>query len=137
MLKRIPLLMDIRNLQLAFSAPLSTRKESKKKIRTYRNRYSGRRCFIVGNGPSLKALDLNLIKDEVSFAANTIYKIFPQTAWRPTFYCIQDEKVLQEIMSDNSLVLVRLHSYECILANLFVGIWRKKEMLYMYLFGVK
>lgn len=30
------------------------------------------RCFIVGNGPSLKKMDLSLLKDEVVFTVNTI-----------------------------------------------------------------
>ncbi len=100
-IKKIPGVTSLRNLQLAFKAPLKDILESRKKIRDYKNIYSGKRCFIVGNGPSLTASDLDLIKNEISFAANTIYKIFPQTEWRPTFYCVQDENVLRDIAKDN------------------------------------
>ncbi len=49
-----------------------------------------KRCFIVGSGPSLTIEQLNMIKDEDSFGANRIYKIFPKTLWRPKYYVIQD-----------------------------------------------
>lgn len=50
----------------------------------------GRRCFVVGNGPSLNSDDLDLIKDEDSFSSNHIYKVFEQTDWRPRYYFLQD-----------------------------------------------
>lgn len=55
-----------------------------------KNSKNGKRCFIIGNGPSLKSEDLDLLKGEDCFAANGIYNIFPQTVWRPTYYLIMD-----------------------------------------------
>ena len=57
----------------------------------YRNKYQGQRCFVIGNGPSLRAEDLDTIEKngDVSFAVNKIYRIFEKTKWRPTYYtCI-------------------------------------------------
>lgn len=48
------------------------------------------RCFIVGNGPSLTAHDLDRLRNEDCFAANHIYKLFDKTSWRPKYYVIQD-----------------------------------------------
>lgn len=58
-----------------------------------RNKYAGRRCFVVCNGPSLKPADLDKLaeKQEITFASNKIDKIFNQTKWRPTLYSIIDE----------------------------------------------
>ncbi len=55
-------------------------------------KYEGKRCFIIGNGPSLRMTDLDLLhkNQEYSFGANRIYVSFTDTKWRPTFYCIQD-----------------------------------------------
>lgn len=50
----------------------------------------GDRCFIVGNGPSLSMKQLDLLRNEVCFGANRIYKVFEQTDWRPDYYVIQD-----------------------------------------------
>ncbi len=59
-------------------------------IEGYRDKYKGRRCFIIGNGPSLNARDLNLLhqKGEISFGVNSIFYAFEQTDWRPTFYVV-------------------------------------------------
>lgn len=66
------------------------------KIKKLHNIHSGRRCFIIGNGPSLTANDLNILAqhEEITFAFNRIYYIFKQTSWRPTYYMSQDDKML-------------------------------------------
>jgi hypothetical protein len=66
------------------------------RMEQFKNRHRGERCFVIGNGPSLKAEDLDLLKGEVSFAANKIYLLFSLTDWRPTYYCVYDDIVLQE-----------------------------------------
>lgn len=71
-------------------------KEYKTKLLEIKNRYSGKRCFIIGNGPSLRAEDLDKIAGEYSFAANKIYYIFPKTKWRPTFFCASDNGIIAE-----------------------------------------
>ena len=67
-----------------------------KALAAYKNQYSGRRCFLIGNGPSLRPEDLTKLHEsrEITFAFNRIYNIFDQTPWRPTFYISQDEKML-------------------------------------------
>ena len=67
-----------------------------KRLATYKNRYKGQRCFLIGNGPSLKAEDLTKLHQagEITFAFNRVYNIFEDTPWRPTFYISQDEKML-------------------------------------------
>lgn len=64
--------------------------------------HTGDRCFIIGNGPSLTATDLDLLKrnQEISFAFNRVYHIFDQTDWRPTYYMFQDEKMLKGSITD-------------------------------------
>ena len=60
--------------------------------------HEGDRCFIIGNGPSLKSSDLDRIKGEYSFAANKIYNIYSKTAWRPTYYvCMDSMSIVEEI----------------------------------------
>lgn len=67
--------------------------ESRKILKEYKNKFQGKRCFIIGNGPSLTAKDLEKLKGEITFAANRIYKIFDETNWRPTFWAVFDEAV--------------------------------------------
>lgn len=71
-------------------------------IASLKNKYAGKRCFLVGNGPSLKAEDLTLLhqNNEITFGFNRIYNIFDKTSWRPTFYISQDEKMLGGCIDD-------------------------------------
>ncbi len=70
------------------------------KVRRLKGSHTGERCFIIGNGPSLKAEDLSKLKGEYCFAANRIYKIFPETDWRPQSYLCVDSYVLNDIAKD-------------------------------------
>lgn len=47
----------------------------------YKNIHEGKRCFIVGNGPSVKNLNLSLLRDEFTFTVN-------QMARNPQFHDI-------------------------------------------------
>jgi hypothetical protein len=59
------------------------------------------RCFVIGNGITLKPEDLDLIKDQPSYACNRINLIYKNTEWRPTVYVhpetlAQDAPYIQE-----------------------------------------
>ncbi len=41
----------------------------------FENMHNGKRCFILGNGPSLKNVDFSLLSDEVVFSVNNFCKI--------------------------------------------------------------
>lgn len=47
-------------------------RELTKENARFRNIHTGERCFIVGNGPSLKRVDLSLLKDEITFTVNQL-----------------------------------------------------------------
>ena len=67
-----------------------------KQLALYKGKFTGKRCFLIGNGPSLRAEDLTRLREagEITFAFNRIYSIFDQTPWRPNFYISQDELML-------------------------------------------
>ena len=67
------------------------------KIRALKDSHSKERCFIIGNGPSLRAEDLEKLKDEYCFAANRIYEMFEHTTWRPQSYLCVDSYVFRDI----------------------------------------
>ena len=64
-----------------------------KHLKKYRNLHKGERCFIVATGPSLTIDDVEKLKGEHTFSMNTIYHVFKDTAWRPTYYVIVDRKM--------------------------------------------
>lgn len=61
-----------------------------RKLASYKNKYKGKRCFLIGNGPSLSPNDLQRLMEEYTFGTNMVYKIFNQTDWRPSFHCVSD-----------------------------------------------
>jgi len=81
-------------------------KKYREKLNTYKNKFKGQRCFIVGNGPSLNKIDLNLLKKEYSFAVNGIFYKTDEMGYKPTFYVVEDQAVLR----DN---LDRINDYIC------------------------
>ncbi len=71
-------------------------------IRGLHNKYMGKRCFIIGNGPSLMSEDLDKLKGEITFASNRIYDMFPYTDWRPTVYMCVDTNIINELQIHNN-----------------------------------
>ena len=66
------------------------------KLRALRDIHRGCRAFVIGNGPSLVAADLEKIAGEISFASNKIYLIYEQTSWRPSYFTVSDEVVARD-----------------------------------------
>lgn len=87
--------------------------EYPKKIEKIRNMHLGKRCFIVGNGPSLKREYLDVLHEhnEICFGMNHIYDLFDRTKWRPNFYFCFDRdfiraeyKAITELDVDNIFI---------------------------------
>ena len=64
--------------------------------------HQGERCFIVGNGASLRISDIEKIND-CSFVTNTFYKMYQYMAWRPMYYILHDPTMEAFIHEDNSM----------------------------------
>lgn len=77
----------------------------------FRNKYAGRRCFVIGTGPSLTVADLEALSNEITFASNGIYKIFPETDWRPTFYSVSDGQYYESLGIENMEEVQRLEKF--------------------------
>lgn len=69
-------------------------------IRSLKGCADGKRCFVIGNGPSLTVSDLESLSGEVTFASNRIWNLFDITSWRPTYYLMVDREIIaQEAMT--------------------------------------
>lgn len=55
-------------------------------IRQWKDVYKNKRCFIIGNGPSLSIKDLEKLNKEITFSSNRIYHMYSKIDWRPDFY---------------------------------------------------
>ena len=87
---------------------------SRKRLRSYRNCHNGR-CFIIGNGPSLRNSDLERLMElgETTFACNSLIKLFDEISFSPTYYFAQDNKIIldnkEEISSYKGTRFVKAH----------------------------
>jgi len=62
-----------------------------KRNERFRDCHKGQRCFVIGNGPSLKEQDLSPLANEITFVAN-YFHLHPiiSAAWQPAYYCLSD-----------------------------------------------
>ena len=93
-----------------------------RELKNYRDIHHGRRCFIIGTGPSLTVNDLNKLKGEITFAPNRIFEIFPQTDWRPTYYVNQDYKLICKYVDEIKKLKVKRKFLMVDAKNLFEGV---------------
>lgn len=72
------------------------RVESNRRLAGLKDVHAGERCFIIGNGPSLKQTDLGRLRGEVTFGLNRIYLAFPQMGFTPTYYLCVNDLVIEQ-----------------------------------------
>ncbi len=79
-------------------------------MRKIRNSHLNESCFIIGNGPSLTKEDLATLhnKNIDTFAVNRIFKIFPETDWRPTYYVSTDAVLIRDTLKEVDEIPARI-----------------------------
>lgn len=80
------------------------RKEELKLISSnviFKDIHKGKRCFIVGNGPSLKSLNLSVLKDKIVFTVNQSPRIKDFDKLETNYHIWVDERFF-DLNSDNS-----------------------------------
>ncbi len=90
--KRVPQLPD------AYLHPW--RRESRKNLPTYKNLHKDQRCFIIGNGPSLKEMDLSRLRNEITFGMNRFYLAYSDLGFPATYYVSVNDLVIEQCASD-------------------------------------
>jgi hypothetical protein len=76
------------------------RRKSIHTLERYRNIHAGERCFIIGNGPSLKKTDLTYLSNEFTFGLNRIYLMFPELGFSTTYYLSINSLVIEQCADD-------------------------------------
>jgi len=52
--------------------------------------YRGRRCFVIGNGPSISSQDLSPLAPEITITMNWFNRHPVLDQWKPTFHCMAE-----------------------------------------------
>jgi hypothetical protein len=78
----------------------SWRVTSRKDLEQFRNIHQGKRCFILGNGPSLKQTDLTKLKNEYTFGMNRIYLAFDDMGFETSYYVSVNDLVIEQCANE-------------------------------------
>jgi hypothetical protein len=74
--------------------------ESRSSLAAYQDKHQRQRCFIIGNGPSLRQTDLSKLKNEFTFGLNRIYLLFPELDFSTSFLVSVNDLVLEQCAAD-------------------------------------
>jgi hypothetical protein len=87
-LRRIVRIPDL----IWYFAPLGFSLRNRRNIERYKDIHKGKRCFIIANGPSLKKINFDLLKDEITIGMNRIYLMEKENGFKPTYLVCTDIK---------------------------------------------
>lgn len=81
-------------------------------LQRFHDKYKGKRCFIIGNGPSLKKTDLGLLRNEYTFGLNRIYLNFKNMGFKTNFLVTINELLISQCAREiDGLSLTKFISY--------------------------
>lgn len=87
--------------------------------------FKGKRCFILGSGPSLDSLDLSLLKGQLVFALNAAITLMPDAYW-----VVRDLRAIAQILprlreTKNLRVVTTIKGYDAIQTK---GLARRRSL---------
>lgn len=71
-------------------------KESRTRLRRRKDSHLGQRCFIIGNGPSLRRTDLSLLEHEYTFGLNRVYLLFDELGFAASYHVTVNTLVAEQ-----------------------------------------
>lgn len=91
----------LENNEIKKSSTFSQSEMSRKNLEL-KNKFQGKRCFVLGNAPSIKNENLEQLKNEVVFVVNEFFKFEEYDKVQPDYYVIVDpyyfdEKYVKEL----------------------------------------
>lgn len=94
LLKRISFLLTSPEERRNKSVNLT--QENCARVSSLKNKYQGKRCFIIGSSPSIKQFDLFKLNDEYTFTVNRGYMLSENGLMHSSFHVISDIKTFQD-----------------------------------------
>jgi hypothetical protein len=95
------------------------RRASIRRLAALKDKYRGQRCFIIGNGPSLRQTDVSKLKNEYTFGMNRVYLAFEEWGFATSFLVCVNSMVIEQVHEDfQRLQMPKFFS------------WRSRKLLY-------
>ncbi len=76
------------------------RRESVRRLAALRDTRRGERCFIIGNGPSLRNTDLSRLRNEYTIGMNRFYLMFPELGFETSYFLSINDLVIEQCAAD-------------------------------------
>lgn len=140
---------NFREMQAAYHPKMLM---SRRRINAYKDAFVGERCFILGNGPSLRKTDLSLLAKEYTFGLNRVYLLFDEIGFSTSFYVSVNRLVIAQsnvdikalpipkfigwnsrdyVSSDNYVMYVRSLQQPGFYCDVTQGIWEGATVTYV------
>ena len=88
------------------------RRESMHRLHALRGSRKGQRAFIIGNGPSLRNMDLLALRTEFTFGLNRIYLAFPTLGFQTSCLVSVNDLVIEQCIREmQALSIPRFFSW--------------------------
>ena len=69
---------------------------TKNNINELHSIHKSKRCFLIGNGPSVRLGDLEFLKNEITFCCNRFHLCYHDTSFRPTYIVSADDFMIKD-----------------------------------------
>lgn len=76
------------------------RRDTVERLQALKDSRKGERCFILGNGPSLRQTDLSKLRGEYTIGMNRIYLLFPELGFETSYYLCVNDLVIEQCAPD-------------------------------------
>ncbi len=86
-------------------------KENIKRVHDLRDKYKGKRIFLLGAGPSVNHQALYLLKNEYVMAFNRFFLMEERVNWQPELYAVSDTIVIEDIADKINSDIVKKVKY--------------------------
>lgn len=74
--------------------------ESVHRLKQLENSHADQRCFIIGNGPSLRQTDMSVLRTEFTFGVNRIYLLFPELGFSTSCLVAVNDMVIEQCAAE-------------------------------------
>lgn len=71
-----------------------------RRLQAFHNIHRGERCFIMGTGPSLRAMNLAPLQHEYTIGVNRLYLLFPELGFTTTYFTAMDPHFMRLYADD-------------------------------------
>ena len=92
------------SLQRSLQWPEATfhpwRRDTVQRLGALKDSRRGERCFILGNGPSLRNTDLSRLRNEYTIGMNRIYLLFPELGFQTSYFLSVNDLVVEQCAAD-------------------------------------